>query len=550
VPDYGHDLFFGTFLTPRAADPEVVVALAQLTERAGLDLVSVQDHPYQPAFLDAWTLLSYLAAATERVRLAPNVANLPLRPPAVLARAAASLDLLSGGRVELGLGAGAFWEAIAANGGPRREPGAAVEALTEAIEVIRTIWAAERSVKVAGEHYHVVGAKAGPAPAHDIGVWLGAYKPRMLRLTGRVADGWLPSLGYAPPAQLPAMHATIDSAAEAAGRDPAEIRRLYNISGSFGRGSGFLAGPPEQWAQQLAELALSQGISAFILGSDDPADIQRFGTEVAPRVRELVAAGRADAEVVAGRTGSEVTAGRADSEVAADRAGSEGGTGRAGSEGGTGRAGSEGGAVAVGGGVPAALGVTPTPDNGARRTGTALWDESTRPSGPGAAEGRAYTAHEQAAGQHLVDVHDALRQELAQLDDLVVQVQAGALGVGEARSQLQEMTLRQNNWTLGTYCESYCRVVTTHHTLEDVGVFPHLRRTEPGLSAVLDRLVEEHHAIHGAIEAVDRALVALVGGGALADLRHAIDVLADALLSHLSYEERELVEPLARHGFQ
>src|SRR5690625_4315738 len=104
MTDYGHDLLFGTFLTPTNAAPERVVALAQATEAAGLDLVTFQDHPYQPAFLDTWTLLSYVAARTERVRLAPNVANVPLRPPAVLARAAASLDLLSGGRLELEIG--------------------------------------------------------------------------------------------------------------------------------------------------------------------------------------------------------------------------------------------------------------------------------------------------------------------------------------------------------------------------------------------------------------------------------------------------------------
>ncbi len=262
-------------------------------ERAGLDLVTVQDHPYQPAFLDAWTLLSFLAAATERVRLSLNVANLPLRPPAVLARSAASLDLLSGGRVELGLGAGAFWDAIVANGGPRRTPGEAVAALTEAISVIRAIWAGQRSVRVDGAHYRVVGAKSGPAPAHDIGIWLGAYGPRMLRLTGAQADGWLPSLGYAGVAKLPEMQRTIDEAAQAAGREPSAVRRLYNITGVFGAGPGFLAGPPRQWAEQLAQLTLDQGISGYILGSDNPTDIQRFGQEVAPHVRELVAAARA-----------------------------------------------------------------------------------------------------------------------------------------------------------------------------------------------------------------------------------------------------------------
>src|SRR5688572_22679079 len=194
MTDYGHDLIFGTFLTPSNAAPQRVVDLARRSEAAGLDLVTFQDHPYQPAFLDTWTLLSYVAAHTARVRLAPNVANLPLRQPAVLARSAASLDLLSRGRVELGLGAGAFWEGVEAMGGPRRTPGESVEALSEAIDVIRGIWDVGQrgGVRVDGEHYRVRGAKRGPEPAHDIGLWLGAYKPRMLRLTGRKADGWLP----------------------------------------------------------------------------------------------------------------------------------------------------------------------------------------------------------------------------------------------------------------------------------------------------------------------------------------------------------------------
>src|SRR6516162_9075752 len=198
MPDYGHKLACGTFLTPQNQRPHDVVALAQLTEQVGLDLATFQDHPYQPAFLDTWTLLSWVAAQTRTLRVAGNVLNLPLRPPAVLARAAASLDLLSGGRFELGLGAGAFWDAIEAMGGPKRSPGESIEALSEAITIFREIWAAERPgpVKVDGKHYRVYGAKRGPAPAHDIKIWVGAYKPRLLRLVGRVADGSLPSLSY------------------------------------------------------------------------------------------------------------------------------------------------------------------------------------------------------------------------------------------------------------------------------------------------------------------------------------------------------------------
>src|SRR5215469_16780196 len=140
MTDYGHALEFGLFATPSSGQPQAPVELASLAERAGLDLVTFQDHPYQPALLDTWTLLSYAAARTSSIRLAGNVLNLPLRSPALLARSVASLDLLSSGRIELGIGAGAFWDAIAAMGARRLSPAQAVDALAEAIDIIRQIW--------------------------------------------------------------------------------------------------------------------------------------------------------------------------------------------------------------------------------------------------------------------------------------------------------------------------------------------------------------------------------------------------------------------------
>ncbi len=295
MTDYGHELMFGSFITPTAARPQQAVELATLSEQVGLDVATFQDYPYQAGFLDTWTLLSFVAARTSTIHLSANVANLPLRPPAVLARSLASLDLLSGGRVELGLGAGAFWDAIEAMGGPRRTPGQGVQALEEAIDVIRQIWDADTrgGVRVHGDHYQVLGAKRGPAPQHDIGIWLGAYKPRMLALTGRRADGWLPSLSYLKSGDLAAGNATIDEAAQRAGRSPYDVRRLLNINGQFlASGRGLLQGPAEQWSAELADLSLSHGISAFILGSDEPDDLRRFAAEVAPNVREFVAADR------------------------------------------------------------------------------------------------------------------------------------------------------------------------------------------------------------------------------------------------------------------
>ncbi|MDV3220980.1 LLM class flavin-dependent oxidoreductase, partial [Intrasporangium sp.] len=253
MTDYGHDLLFGSFITPSATAPDQTVELALASESAGLDLVTFQDHPYQPAFLDTWTLMSYVAARTERVHLAGNVLNLPLRQPSVLARAAASLDLLSGGRLELGLGAGGFWDPIAAMGGERLTPGEAVSALSEAVDIIRGIWdvGSDQRLVVEGRHHRVAGAKRGPAPAHEVAIWVGALKPRMLRLVGEKADGWLPSLAYLQGLeQIDESNAIVDAAASAAGRDPREVRRLLNIGGQFTAqpSDRLLVGPPRQWA--------------------------------------------------------------------------------------------------------------------------------------------------------------------------------------------------------------------------------------------------------------------------------------------------------------
>ncbi|MET1051457.1 MAG: LLM class flavin-dependent oxidoreductase, partial [Mycetocola sp.] len=294
---YGHELHFGTFITPGNSPPEAAVDLGILSEQLGFDLVTYQDHPYQPRFLDTWTLLSWVAARTERIHLAPNVLNLPLRQPAVAARAAASLDLLSHGRFDLGLGAGGVWDAIEAMGGRRLTPGQAVDALEEAIDIIRAIWdVSDRTVlRTGGEFYRLDGAKRGPVPAHDIPIWLGAYKPRMLRLTGRTADGWLPSLGTMTPGEFASANAIIDDAALEAGRDPRSIRRLVNVGGRFTADvGGFLVGPGDTWVDDLLPYVLEHGVGTVILATDDPDVLRRFADEVAPALREAVALERAE----------------------------------------------------------------------------------------------------------------------------------------------------------------------------------------------------------------------------------------------------------------
>jgi alkanesulfonate monooxygenase SsuD/methylene tetrahydromethanopterin reductase-like flavin-dependent oxidoreductase (luciferase family) len=293
--DYGRSLEFGVSVEPLAEPPEWAARVVVAADRAGLDLLGIQDHPYQRRFVDTWTLISTLVPATDRIRFFPDVACLPLRPPAVLAKAAASLDVLSGGRIEMGLGAGAFWDAIQAMGGPRRGPGEAVRSVEEAIRVMRLMWSEERSVRFDGEIYTLKGVKPGPRPAHEMGIWVGAGGPRMLGLIGRLADGWIPSMRWATPDMLPEMHERIDEGAEGAGREPDEIRRLYNVSGNIGpEGEGLLEGPATKWVDQLTRFALELGMDTFIFwpSEDRERQVELFAREVAPAVREAVTAER------------------------------------------------------------------------------------------------------------------------------------------------------------------------------------------------------------------------------------------------------------------
>ena len=291
VPDYGRDVTFGYFLIPNATDP--LLETAREIEARGLDWIGIQDHPYQRRFVDTWSLLGAIAGTTTRVGLFPDVANLPLRPPAMMAKAAASLDVLSEGRFELGLGAGNFWDAIEAYGGPRRTPHDALAALEEAVQVIRMVWSGERNLRFTGEHYRLAGAHSGPVPVHPIGIWLGVYGPRALQLAGRLSDGWVPSL-RGETAFLSEGAARIDEAANAAGRDPAQIRRVLNVNGQItdGRREGLLRGPIDQWMDELTDLAVGYGFDTFLFWGEGDDQLPRFAEEVAPAVRAQVAAER------------------------------------------------------------------------------------------------------------------------------------------------------------------------------------------------------------------------------------------------------------------
>ncbi len=297
MPDYGHPLQFSTFPEPAAQPAQAVVELAVLSEQWGYDLVTLQDHLEHPGYLDTWTLLTWIAARTERILIGPNVLNMAIRSPVITAKSAASLDLLTGGRVVLGLGAGSPPAAGVTLGLDRRSAREAVDALEESLAVIRASWPAPTTgttnagpVHVAGRYHRLNGLLAGPPAAHPIPLWLGGARPRMLRMVGRLADGWTSGLGAdRSRAAWRESNALVDDAAREAGRDPADIRRIVAITGRFSRHNGFLTGPPQQWVDQLLPRVVEDGIGTIVLATNDEPTLQRFAEEVIPGLRGALA---------------------------------------------------------------------------------------------------------------------------------------------------------------------------------------------------------------------------------------------------------------------
>ncbi|HVV22597.1 MAG TPA: LLM class flavin-dependent oxidoreductase [Pseudonocardiaceae bacterium] len=279
---------FGMNIDPIVGPTTDLVALARLAEDSGFDLIGIQDHPYNARFHDTWTLIAYLAAHTRSIAFTPNVANLGLRPPAMLAKSAASLSHLLGGRVHLGVGAGASGGPIPSMGGVDRTGTAMVEYAEQSIGLMHTALRGE-IVRLRSDQFDVRGYRGGPVA--DVDVWVGARGPKMLGVVGRAADGWLsPGSSYLKPDMVPGLRAVIDDAALAAGRDPAEIRRIYNVQGVVGHpGAADMAGPVEQWVEWIVDW-VALGFDGFVFWPlvDPSAQGAVFGNEVVPRVVEAL----------------------------------------------------------------------------------------------------------------------------------------------------------------------------------------------------------------------------------------------------------------------
>ena len=285
------DLLFGLGVSATAAHGSDPVADAVVAERLGFDFISAADHPCgdQPSF-ETWTMLSWIAARTSRIRIATRVLGVPYRNPAMTAKMAETFDRLSGGRLILGLGGGHSDDEFRAFGLRAHSPGEKVQGLDEAIGIARGLWT-QPQFSFDGRIHRTDRAPMEPKPAHRIPIWLGTFGPRALAVTGRLADGWIPSLGYAPADRLPAMRETVLAAAERAGRDPAAIRCALNARARIAERESpdmdTIEGPVGAVAERIDGF-VQRGFTAFnLLVSEEERDEQaeRLAAEVIPAVR-------------------------------------------------------------------------------------------------------------------------------------------------------------------------------------------------------------------------------------------------------------------------
>jgi len=289
-----HAVSFGLNIPTDAGPGADPVSWAQTAEALGFDFVSINDHVHGPdPRLEAWTVLSWIAASTSRLRLATRVLGLPYRPPAVVAKMAETFDRLSGGRLILGLGAGSAENEFRALGLETRPLRDRIDGLEEAIRITRGLWS-EPSYTYEGRLYRTNGAQLEPKPEHPIPIWVGTHGKRGLALIGRLADGWIPSLAFAPPEQVPAMMDLVHQSAREAGRDPRDVACIYNVQvrvGGSGDESDFVvAGRPEAVAEQLIGFVKLgfRGLNLIPFGANADEQVARLAGEVIPGVRAAV----------------------------------------------------------------------------------------------------------------------------------------------------------------------------------------------------------------------------------------------------------------------
>jgi alkanesulfonate monooxygenase SsuD/methylene tetrahydromethanopterin reductase-like flavin-dependent oxidoreductase (luciferase family) len=296
-----HPLRFQVLVLPNASWTEVL-ARVRYVEDLGFDLVTTADHfvdwtnPAVP-WLEAWTVLAAAARETTRIRLATYVSQIPLRHPAVLARQALTVDHVSGGRLEVGLGTGLTIDpAYDMIGIPNWEPKERVARFGEYVEVVARLLANERS-SYEGRYYRIQNAMMNPRPIQKPRppIVIAALSPVMLRHTARHADNWN-SLSFAQSfdkqlAETVERIARIDEACTAIGRDPATLRRSYLMFDPAARAAGGRLSYYESEERfvdmvgRITELGISEVGLYFPVVPDQRPVFERIARDVIPRLK-------------------------------------------------------------------------------------------------------------------------------------------------------------------------------------------------------------------------------------------------------------------------
>ena len=276
-------------------DVQALVELAVRAEELGFDSVWVHDHVFNVGhvlerigdkpYYEPLALLSYVAARTSRVRLGTSVLVLPYHNPIRLAKTAATLDVLSGGRLILGVGVGAIESEMAAMGTPFKQRGAFTD---EAIAVMRELWTSDLP-RFAGRYSRFTGMPFSPKPLQKpIPIVIGGVSRAAIRRAARTGDGWQP-LGFAPDA-LAAGIATLREEARACGRDPATIPLAISMSLGAGTRGRFALGSKPAEVLENARAFARVGVDTLVVSitTSDPrearAALELVGREVLPAV--------------------------------------------------------------------------------------------------------------------------------------------------------------------------------------------------------------------------------------------------------------------------
>jgi len=275
-----------------------VVGIAREAETAGFRALWVSDHLFLGAdavatdCLEAWTLLAALAVDTKKIRIGPMVTSQSYRNPALLAKIAAGVDHMSGGRLEFGVGAG--WKEVEYKAYGYEFPDAPtrVTQLVETLEICTRLWS-EPKATYRGKHYRIEDAVSSPKPLQKpLPIWIGGTKPRVMRIAAKYAN-WF---NFSNPSQSPEervaeLNAALPAACKAVGRDPATLKRSLFIQ--------VLVAPSRR---ETLEIARELGSRAKTSGAEwlkaRPAMIAGTPDEVGTRLRALAAAGIDHANVM------------------------------------------------------------------------------------------------------------------------------------------------------------------------------------------------------------------------------------------------------------